>query len=107
MIPLPFGSNKNTPTAERVKQRAKEVGSGIPDILVPSAYRETEPSEGLRAQTQKIADALEAGRRRQHVDDADGSGAASNGEGEAGTVDRAQAEQIARKDDRVLLELQI
>jgi hypothetical protein len=107
MISLPFGSKNITPSAKRVKRRAKEVGSGIPDILVPSAYREVEPSEDLRRAAKEMADVFREGREHQDTESGNGDGLSARVEAQAGTVEPAQAVEIAREADRQLLELKI
>jgi hypothetical protein len=102
MISLPFGTNKVTPSAQRVKDRAKEVGSGIPDILAPSAYREVEPSQELLEAAEPMYTEMSKGRMHQQTENGEG-----NGNGDAGTLDRASAEKIAADEDREFLELDI
>jgi hypothetical protein len=100
---LPIFARKETPSAQRVKSRAKEVGSGIPDILAPSAYREVEPSEELIEAAQGMYDELSAAREHREEAQSNGNG----GNGSPAAIDSEQARERAEAEGRELLPLRI
>jgi hypothetical protein len=105
MLRLTLSLAKTTPSAQRVKERAKEVGSGIPDIVAPSAYREVEPSRELLDAARDIYKEMERGR--QHLQTGNGNGNGNGDSDGAGTLDRDAAAKIADDENRQLLELSI
>jgi hypothetical protein len=88
-----------------VKSRAKEVGSGIPDILAPSAYREVEPSEELIEAAEGMYDELSAAR--EHREEIQSNGRGANGNGSPAAIDGEQARERAEAEGRELLPLRI
>jgi len=84
----------DTPSAKAVKQRAKQVGSGISDIIAPSAYREVILSQELVEAAPEMYE-LAAQNRARH---------AACDHSQDVSADRAR--EIAAEEDRELLELQ-
>ena len=69
MLSLIIRRRNLTRSAEDVRQRAREVGAGLPDLSAPSAHIEVELSDELLAAAEEIVTTLEAGEG-EHQDEA-------------------------------------
>jgi hypothetical protein len=101
MIRLPFGFGELTPSAERVRRRTREAGTGIPDMLAPSAYREVEPSAELLEAAEPLYTALDAARAKKDLPNGD------NGSPAAQHADKERAQQIADDESRQIISIDI